>query len=89
MASTKERQKWDRMWTNAMTRLKRQHAAITRLLAANTAMSAALFEIADTNCDGSSCVERAKRAIEEAAAASREVEPESFEEPTGEGDTGE
>ena len=82
MASTKERQRWDRMWSAAMTRLRRQQQSITRLAAANTVLAAALLEIAEGDIEPGSVRARAKRGIEEAAAAAAQSQPESFKEPT-------
>lgn len=89
MASTKERARWDRMWSVAMARLRRQQASITRLVESNTILSAALFELAEGDVEPGSVAARARRAIEEAAAAAEAVTPESveFKEPTeGEAD---
>ena len=91
MVSSKERQKFERMFEKAARALLNQRAAINRLLAVNLLLRAALLEIAEISTCGSSrdiatkALERVK-ALEEAQAANLPDEAESTETTVEEGE---
>lgn len=68
MPSRNQMEALDRQFRELQKRNDRQKAALTRLLAANTEMSAALFEIADGDLSESQCVGRAQKALDAVSA---------------------
>lgn len=62
--------RWEKMYDELNARITRQSAGIDRLLKANQAMAAALFEIAEGDLDPASQRTRARRALADAEAAS-------------------
>lgn len=71
MASTKERQRWDAMYSAITRRMERQRLSLTRIMAVQVEANAALLEIANMECksgtpgqDLTKCIARAQQAIE-------------------------
>lgn len=58
----------DAQFRDLQARNDRQKAALTRLLAAHTEMSAALFEISSGDLTESQCVSRAQKALDNVGA---------------------
>lgn len=87
MASTKERLRWDRMFSAQAKRMERQREGLTRAMLLLTEANAALFEIAnmDDPVDDDmsrvfhTAVERAREAIERMTAMSVSVAEETEE----------
>lgn len=82
MASSKERLRWEKWFSDVTARLERQKKSITRLVAANLEFSAALLEISHmpeyVDNEPNPAVQRAQEALarvaEPAAAAAAEAE---------------
>lgn len=65
MASTKERERWERWYDAVMARMKRQKKSLDRLVLINTECVAALEEIVDGD-DGPRTIAQARRRAQEA-----------------------